>query len=55
MGLFIVIAAAFTFFGPVTLEKADKLDGAKDGHFEYSNYIEALSPVEPLDYSKLND
>lgn len=55
MGLFLVILGAFTFFGPVTLEKADKLDGAHDGHFTAENYKAALEPIEPLDYSKLND
>lgn len=55
MGLFLVIATAFTFFGPVTLEKADKLDGKHDGNFTAENYHAALEPIELVDYSKLND
>ena len=45
MGLFLVLLGSFTFFGPVTLDKADKLDGVRDYNFTYENYVEALKPI----------
>lgn len=46
MGLFLVILGSAVFFGPVTLEKADKLDGVHDGKLTVENYVEALEPIE---------
>lgn len=52
MGLFLVIVGAWTFFGPVTLEEAKDICA---GPITAECYIEALEPIEPVDYSKMND
>ncbi len=53
MGLFIVIVGAFTFFGPVTLEKA--YDICEPNPITKECYVEALQPITALDPAKLND
>ncbi len=54
MGLFLVILGVFTFFGPVTLEKADKLDGVRDTKFTLENYKEALKPIKSANHNRYN-
>jgi hypothetical protein len=50
--MFLVIAATWVFFGPVTLEKADEL--CAPGPITAECYSEALEPIE-ADWSGLND
>lgn len=52
-GEFIVWAAIWTFFAPVTLGQAQ--DICEPNVITKECYIEALQPIEKLDYSKLND
>lgn len=43
--MFLVLASMWVFFGPVTMDRADKLDGVRDYNFTTENYVKALEPI----------
>lgn len=52
MGLFLVIAGAWTFFGPVTLEKAQ--DVCEPNLITKECYVEALKPITTANHTNYN-
>lgn len=50
---FLIIIVSFGFFGPYGLEKA--FDNCEGESITKECYLDAVGPVVPLDYSKLND
>ena len=55
MGLFAIALLTLVHLGPVTLEKADRLDGVNDNKLTVENYVEALKPFEPVKSTDLNE
>lgn len=53
MGFFLVAAGIWTFFAPVTLEKAQ--DICEPDPITKECYVEALQPITTVDYEKLNN
>ena len=52
MGLFLVIAGSWAFFGPITLEKAQ--DICEPSPITKECYIEALQPIDSANHDGYN-
>lgn len=56
---FLIALTIWGFFGPYALERAEDICDEKVPAVEYQIdkecYLEAISPIVPLDYNKLND